>query len=52
MSAPTFKILIDFDEYLKLMTLKDIVKKQEEELKSYNLLRCAKELAAVFPTLP
>jgi len=35
MSAPTFKILIDFDEYLKLMTLKDIVKKQEEELKKH-----------------
>jgi len=35
MSGPIFKILIDFDEYLKLMTLKEIVKKQEEELKKH-----------------
>lgn len=35
MSAPIFKILIDFDEYLKLMTLKEVVKKQEEELKKH-----------------
>lgn len=35
MSAPIFKILIDFDEYLKLLSLKEVVKKQEEELKKH-----------------
>lgn len=35
MSAPIFKILIDFDEYIKLTTLKEVVKKQEEELKKH-----------------
>jgi hypothetical protein len=35
MSAPVFKILIDLDEYMKLLTLKEIVKKQEEEIKKH-----------------
>ncbi len=36
-NAPVAKILIDLDEYLQLLTLKETVKNQEEEItKHYN----------------
>jgi hypothetical protein len=34
-AAPVFKILIDLDEYIKLLTLNEVVKKQEEEIKKH-----------------
>jgi hypothetical protein len=46
--GPVFKILIDLDEYLKLLTLKEVVKKQEEEIKKHYATSSLNQKALTF----